>query len=390
MQRGCVVLLSFVLASLGVPFFATPSGGSQPVAVSGGNIRSTRRVSLLRHFSLKHFGLAAFTPAVAHAYTYVHEVLPGEHLKQIAKRYRTSVKRIRRERSKRGKRSRRARAPRRLRAGDKLVVRTRARCRPQRIRAYRTRKGDTLGGVARRFRMKLAVLRRLNAGVRPASLQLGQPLRVVVHGRCYRAGGHGARRRARMGRGHRGRGRGVHRRRFFQLGSGPGYHVRNPDRAWGTFLTLTRMVDVFSAYVEQFPDAPSVQVHDISVRWGGYLWPHRSHRQGRDVDIVFPVYAKYASSNLITAKTIDMERAWFLVKSFIETGDVKFIFMSRRLQWRMFAWALRHGESKRFLHRIFQYPSRNENAIIRHEPGHERHFHVRFRREGPGTPPPNA
>jgi peptidoglycan endopeptidase LytE len=50
--------------------------------------------------------------------------------------------------------------------------------RPVRKRFYVIRAGDTLGGVAIRFRTSVERLLALNPGVRPTSLRIGQRIRI--------------------------------------------------------------------------------------------------------------------------------------------------------------------------------------------------------------------
>lgn len=49
----------------------------------------------------------------------------------------------------------------------------------RRARYYRVRQGDTLGAIAERFRTTTARLTRLNPGITPTSLQLGERIRIA-------------------------------------------------------------------------------------------------------------------------------------------------------------------------------------------------------------------
>jgi murein endopeptidase len=166
--------------------------------------------------------------------------------------------------------------------------------------------------------------------------------------------------------------------------------VRSPARAWGTFLTITRLMEVLADHSRRYPKAPLVRVDDISKRGGGYLHPHASHRRGRDVDIRYPL--KIRTDRYVRAKaaTLDLERTWDLLKRFIETEDVVYIFVDYRLQKLLFAHVKGGGTySQKRLREIFQYPRspRSMSGVIRHEPGHTSHFHVRFRKEKAPAPP---
>jgi hypothetical protein len=172
-------------------------------------------------------------------------------------------------------------------------------------------------------------------------------------------------------------------RTLVQLAEGPGYTVSDPHKAWGTSTTVANLQKVFASYHEAYPEAQSLYVHDLSRQRGGRLAPHSSHRSGRDVDIRViqdPPTDKYRNA---TAKTIDLERTWFLLSALIQTHEVEYIFLDARLQRVLYRYAQDQGVSEAELDTIFQYPrrARAQSGIIRHEPGHRDHFHVRFLRE---------
>ena len=166
-----------------------------------------------------------------------------------------------------------------------------------------------------------------------------------------------------------------------QLKSQPGIVVRNGVRAWGT----ERAVRVFAQAVEtvrtRFAGTVDLPVGDLSYRGGGKMRPHRSHRDGRDIDVGYylnngrgPRFYK------ATSKTIDVERTWALFKSMLQTREVEYIFLQYRLQKLLYRHALASGETKESLDELFQWPRHwsNRRGIIRHVRGHDDHFHVRF------------
>jgi hypothetical protein len=297
------------------------------------------------------FALAV--PAAARAYSYVHEVLPGERLRDIAKRYHTTKKAIRRRnRLRRGK----------LRAGRKLRITTSVPSRVRRRIRYMVRKGDSLSKIAKKHKLKTWVLRRLNHRRlrKRRTLREGMRLWVVVDGPKPSGGVKG----------------------LYQLSHGPGYRIRDPKRAWGTFIAISRIHEVLGAYSRRFRRAKPIKIWDLSRKGGGYFPPHKSHRSGRDVDIPYPLRRKYSKRyRSATPKRIHPARAWWLIKRFIKTGDVTFIFIDYPLQRVLYNYAKRIGEPKRLLEKAFQYPrgKRKLRGIMRDEPGHSSHFHVRFR-----------
>ena len=280
-----------------------------------------------------------------------HEVLPGETLGEIAKRYRITTKRLRAVNRLKSSR---------LKAGRKLGIVTRYPCRVRRKVKHTVRKGDSLSKVARKYKMELSLLRRLNRSSRKG-LQPGQRLTVVVEG-------------PEPGK----RVAGMHR-----LITGPGYKVRNPKRSWGTFLSVNTMIDVFTEHHRKYPDGHIIRVDDVSRKGGGYLKPHKSHRTGRDVDIRYPL--KVATDQYVkaTASNIDLKRSWDLVHGFMRTGQIVYIFMDYKLQKLFYEQAKKEKVPAAKLKEWFQYPKGRKvlRGIIRHEPGHATHLHVRFKRE---------
>ena len=165
------------------------------------------------------------------------------------------------------------------------------------------------------------------------------------------------------------------------FGSGPGYHVMRADRAWGQPLTVQRLRQVFVAYHARFPEAGTILVQDLSKRGGGRLKPHQSHRWGWDVDVGM-VRKGRQFDRLVPASrwTMDVEKTWWLIHTLVQTGDVQYVFLNKRLVRPLYRYARKQGISKQRLLELFHYPRRDRwgVGIIREEPGHTAHFHVRF------------
>lgn len=294
----------------------------------------------------------------AHARRYRHVVLPGETLSSIAKRYHVSKQRIRRwNRLKKGAT---------LRAGRKLSIRTSYPVRRRFKGRYAIKRGDTLGKIARRHKMRVSMLRRLNPRLRKGRLIAGRTLWVIREGPRPKG-----------------------RRGMYQLTSGPGYRVRNSSRAWGTFLAVTRLMEVLTAHSRKFPRARPIRVYDLSRKGGGYLAPHKSHRTGRDVDLIYPLKKGKLGYRRATPRTLNLARTWDLVQRFLATEDVVYIFIDHRLQRVLHDYVVKHRKlSKKERKEVFQYPRsrRAMTGIIRHEPGHATHMHVRFRKMRKSSP----
>lgn len=161
-----------------------------------------------------------------------------------------------------------------------------------------------------------------------------------------------------------------------QLPSGEGYNVRRPANAWGTPSAVESIIAAVGRYREIEPDAPLVQIGDISRQSGGPLRGHLSHREGRDVDIgvVFE-----PASDEGGPRKVDVARTWSLVRSFAEDDSVSVIFIDYELQRRLYEHAQSLDVDQAFLDRVFEYPRTGDGAaILYHWRGHTTHFHVRF------------
>jgi murein endopeptidase len=174
-----------------------------------------------------------------------------------------------------------------------------------------------------------------------------------------------------------------------KLRDGDGWYVRRPYRAYGTRATIDFVERVLADVADRFPDIHSIAVGDISAERGGAISEHSSHQSGRDVDLGLIFVAKPAeypySFVAGTADNLDLEATFVLVEEFakttLEAGGVQMMFLDFELQRLLYNWALENGEHEDYLARLFQYPhGRGASAgLVRHEPYHADHIHVRFR-----------
>lgn len=144
---------------------------------------------------------------------------------------------------------------------------------------------------------------------------------------------------------------------------------RGNERAYGTRETIESLVSVLTAYGEAFPDAPIVQVGDISMRRGGTIEPHRSHQTGRDVDLRLVRRIKLTASGR-ERRVIDLQKSWFLLKRLAATGKVQSIYLNAGVQKRLRPVA-EADVGAEAAERVFE--------MLQHEHGHRGHMHVRFR-----------
>lgn len=170
-----------------------------------------------------------------------------------------------------------------------------------------------------------------------------------------------------------------------QLSAGPNLYLKRPRLAYGTKKTIGLLEQVTRRYRARTGAGPKVVVGDISRRGGGNLGGHLSHRTGHDVDVGYVLKGADASRTHfsgVNADNFDVPRTWALVKAFLDTDEVTYIFMDYRWQKVLYEYARDHGTSERELDEIFQYPRGRgrSHGIVRHWKSHRHHFHVRFRK----------
>jgi hypothetical protein len=173
------------------------------------------------------------------------------------------------------------------------------------------------------------------------------------------------------------------------LPPGDGYVIRRPERAFGTQTTIELTERAISETLDAFPDEHVLAIGDISAPSGGLITQHRSHQSGRDIDVGLFYREKPAGypADFIHADedNLDCAATFKLLESFLATADddggVQMVFLDFDVQGILYDWALDHGVSERRLERIFQYPHGRGSGegIVRHEPNHDNHMHVRFK-----------
>ncbi len=174
-----------------------------------------------------------------------------------------------------------------------------------------------------------------------------------------------------------------------ELPPGEGYFIRRPQRAYGTQTTIELTERAISETLDAFPDEHVLAIGDISAPSGGTITQHRSHQSGRDIDVGLFYREKPAGypASFVHADqdNLDCAATFKLLESFLATADddggVQMVFLDFDVQGILYDWALDHGISERRLERIFQYPHGrgSSEGIVRHEPNHDNHMHVRFK-----------
>lgn len=241
--------------------------------------------------------------------------------------------------------------------------------------------GDTGLGIALEYDVTLDQLRRWNPSLNPDRLRIGQEIVIYVEsggGGSERAGEPGAPRA--VGEPNNGRLIGG-----TQLETGVGYFVRNPGEAWGMPETLGALRDTHARLATSLRDDSRAVVADISRERGGRFPPHASHQNGLDADVAYYTHdcqGERCRLRSIGADELDVVRQWYVFEDWLLRGAVEYIFVDYELQQPLYEYAQARGASDEQLSEWFQYPraANVPRGIIRHSRGHDDHYHVRFRR----------
>jgi LysM repeat protein len=289
-----------------------------------------------------------------------YEVAPGDTLGAIAAQYRVSVADIRRWNRMSNDR---------INVGQSLVIYTPGGSSSggERVRStYTVRSGDMGSSIARRNGVSTADLQRWNRNVNLDRLRIGQELVIYIEDSSTGSTGSPQRGRLRSG---------------VLLENGTGFRVRNPSRAYGTPSTVSFIRNGIARVTARFVEVPDLVVHDLSFQRGGSMRPHASHQNGLDADITYYRFGveDVCSWEDATPENIDPRLNWYLFRTWMEQGVVEYIFVNFELQGPIYDYALSRGVPEDELNDLFEYPERGSRGVIRHEPGHDDHFHIRFR-----------
>jgi len=241
---------------------------------------------------------------------------------------------------------------------------------------YTVKRGDTLGKIGARYGMAWVDIKKMNPRVDPRRMRVGDRLRLWRDGPAVQSEAVGRPQGGRLVNGE-------------QLPAGPGYYRRRPNRAWGTNETVSRLLKVIATVRRKHPRVHDLAVGDLSAKKGGSLPGHVSHQSGRDVDIglYFARYPKPRPKGFVRVdkrNRMDLPAMWTLLTALVgrskRAAHVEYVFLDRGVQGTIYEWAKKRGKPRKLLDRMFQYPAREGGSgVIRHEPNHADHLHVRFR-----------
>lgn len=175
--------------------------------------------------------------------------------------------------------------------------------------------------------------------------------------------------------------------------SGPGFRrLRDNDIRWGNPRLVGSIQRAAASVFSARPEGEPLLVADLSARRGGPVPHHRSHRTGRDADILFfattpagrplasPGFVRFGRDGLADGGErgfvrFDVDRNWRLVKALMTDAEasIQFIFVARWIEALMIEHALASGEALETVWRA---------QIVLRQPGdsaaHDDHFHIRI------------
>ena len=156
-----------------------------------------------------------------------------------------------------------------------------------------------------------------------------------------------------------------------------GYQLRNNERIYTTPEVVGGVLDAVDAVQKQFPNTCDIYLGDFSAPNGGSINHHRSHQNGRDVDV-----GMYAKGNRLldtfmpmNDANLDVAKTWCFMENILRTQRIQYIFLDRRVQKLLYDYALSRGVDETYLNRLF---GNSKGAIVQHVVHHQDHMHVRF------------
>ncbi len=169
--------------------------------------------------------------------------------------------------------------------------------------------------------------------------------------------------------------------------------LRDNDRHWGTPRLTQAIHRAAEELHRERPGFPPLVVGDLSASSGGKLQGHRSHRTGRDADLL--LFAMSPSGKRQVAQgfvhfgafglgvdrrshrgvRFDVERQWIFLKALLQDkqAEVQWLFVSDWLEASMLRYALARGEDVDLVAKaesVMHQPRDSEN--------HDDHVHMRL------------
>lgn len=272
---------------------------------------------------------------------------------------------------------------RRVKRGVRLRIKASRVPPPREAIEYTVQEGDTWGSIARAHGATPVDLRAYNYPYR-GKMKPGTPLKVLADPivRDWIAAGKGLHERVPRG------GVGVGAPDMGTLLGGVRipdpddagrYWLRLPRTAYGTTHAVTELLTAIDAFEQRTAWTGTLAIGAMSGPRGGALGHHKSHQTGRDVDIRLPRRAGVSRYAELRPRRVDWAAAWDFVLALAEV-DTQVIFLDYKRQKYLHRAAKASGADDDTLREMLQYPrgSHARRGLVRHYPGHEKHFHIRF------------
>lgn len=307
-----------------------------------------------------------------------HRVAPTETIRQLALRYRSDPGKIRTWNG--------LPSGSKVRAGKKLKILAKRTPPPrEKIRLTAT-EDDTWGRIGHRFGVDPSDLRKANAHRVGRRLDPGDAIDVWYDPTIYAAiegddpppGPAAAVSPGAYGIGRPQDGRLVNGARIPESDA---YELRYPGSAWGTTAAVRALITAIHTWRADTGYAGRLAIGAMSRERGRKIGGHLSHQTGRDVDVRLPLREGLRQDLTPLGRRVDWWAVWRLFVVLEETGMTRRIFLDYKLQKRLYKAAKEHGVPAEVRRRMIQFPRGpgTNFGLVRHSPGHDRHFHVRFR-----------
>lgn len=308
-----------------------------------------------------------------------HTVVPQETIELLAIRYRSDPGKIR---SWNGLPSGARARPRK-----KLKIRAKKTPPPREFRRYTVTENDTWGRIGHRFGVDPSDLRAVNLHRVGRHLDSGEELDIWLDPTILAAiqsdapapgpaaavspGAYA------VGRPHQGKL--VNGARIPQ--DSDEYELRYPGSSWGTTTSVRSLVTAIHSWRQTSGYGGRLAIGTMSRERGRPIGGHLSHQCGRDVDVRLPLREELKQTLTPLGRRVDWWALWQLLVALDDTGYLSRVFLDYKLQKRLYKAAKEHGISKEERRRIIQFPMGRGSGrgLVRHSPGHDRHFHARFR-----------
>jgi len=157
-----------------------------------------------------------------------------------------------------------------------------------------------------------------------------------------------------------------------------GYTLRDQERSYTTPEVVGAVLDAVERVREQHPGTCDLFVGDFSVQGGGWANHHRSHQNGRDVDLGMYLKGNRTADTFVSMNedNLDVPKTWCLIENLLRSQRVQYIFLDRRIQRLLLEYAASRGADSAYLERVFG--GGFGRSIINHVANHHDHIHVRF------------